>query len=352
MFQGSGKPKLMHFVAFIRQLSAMQAAGIPIVQSLAVLGAQQENKAFGTVLIDVKNRIESGASFTDALNKHPNVFDKIFINLVAAGEMSGSLDKILNRLALYYEKAAALRRKIISASTYPSLILVIVVGVVLALMWFVVPTFEKMFASGGQELPAATQIIVNMSKWMQSKWYVVVGAIGGLFGLGYFSLTNPDMRKQLDPYFLMIPLFGNLIRKIAIARFSRTLGTMIQSGVPIVEGLDICGRIAGNYVIETTIGKVKDSITKGNSLSGPLQNSNVFPPMATSMIAIGEQVGSLDSMLTKIAEFYEDEVDATVSGLTSILEPIMIVIVGMVVAGILIPMYLPIFKVADTIKGG
>jgi type IV pilus assembly protein PilC len=346
----SGKPKLMQFVAFIRQLAAMQGAGIPIVTALSVLADQQDNKQFGKVLSDVQRRIEVGTNLTDALAKHPDVFDKIFVNLIAAGEMSGALDKILNRLAAYYEKSAKLRGKIISAATYPTLIIVLVCVVVSVLMIFVVPTFARMFSGQGAELPQATQVIMNLSTFMVTYWYLVFGGFAGVIGGVYFLLTNDGARKVLDPYFLYIPLFGDLIRKVAIARFSRTLATMIQAGVAITEALDITAKTSGNYAIEKVINGVKASITKGESISAPLQRTTVFPKMAVSMIAIGEQVGSIDTMLEKVAEFYEDEVDAAVTALTSILEPLMIVIVGLVVAGVLIPMYLPIFKMADTIK--
>ncbi len=347
---GSGKPDLVQFMAFIRQLSAMQGAGIPIVQALGVLADQVENKAFGKVLADVQKRIEQGTNLTDALKKHPKIFDAIFINLVSAGEMSGSLDKVLGRLAIYYEKAAALRRKIVSAMTYPALIVVLVIGLVIVLMMFVVPTFSQMFTSSGNALPGPTQMVLDISNGFRKYWYLI---FGGLFGTAYgvfFLFTNPDTRKKIDPYLLELPIFGDLIRKAAIARFSRTLGTMIQAGVPILDGLEITAKIAGNYAIEQTIQKIRASITQGNSIAAPLLKTKVFPKMAVSMIAIGEQVGSLDQMLTKVAEFYEDEVDNKVGAITSLLEPLMIVVVGIVVASILIPMYLPIFKMADTIK--
>ena len=344
---GSTAPDLLIFTAFIRQLATMQGAGIPMVQSVQVLAEQSEDKNFGKVLEQVSQAILTGVSLTDALRRYPKVFDKIFINLISAGEVSGSLDKVLNRLAIYYEKAAALRRKIVSASTYPALILVFVTLVVIGLMMFVVPTISDMFKSNGKPLPAATQVIIDISNWMKAQWYVVVGAIAGAVAGGITIWNNEEARRSLDPYLLHVPIFGDLIRKIGVARFSRTFGTMLQSGVPIVEALDITARLAGNYAIEDAIVRTRKSITEGNTIAAPLSKSNVFPKMATSMIAIGEQTGALDQMLTKIAEFYEDEVDAKVSAMTSILEPLMIFIVGGVVAGILIPMYLPIFSMAD-----
>ena len=344
----SKKPKLMDFTAFIRQFATMQGAGIPIVQTLGVLAQQQTNKAFGGVLEEVRASIEGGAAFHESLRKYPDVFDKIFINLIAAGELSGSLEAVLNRLAVYYEKAASLRRKVLSALTYPALIIVLVIGVMLVLLMFVVPTFAKMFQSNGKELPEATQAVLDISNFLIANWMFVFGGIAAAIGLIAFAAKDENSRRAIDPLLMHVPLFGDLIRKISIARFSRTLGTMIQSGVPILDALDITSRVAGNYAVEGAIQRTRDSITQGNSIAGPLGQAGIFPPMAVSMIAVGEQTGALEQMLTKVAEFYEDEVDAKVSSLTSLLEPLMIVIVGLVVAAILIPMYLPIFKMADT----
>lgn len=345
-------PDLMEFTAFIRQLATMQAAGISIVQSLKVLSEQVDNRGFGDVLSKVQKNIEEGATLTDSLRKHSRVFDRIFINLIAAGEISGSLDKVLQRLAIYYEKSASLRRKIKGAMTYPVLIVVLVVVILGVMLTFVVPTFADMFKQGGKPLPAPTQFLMNLSDFVRHQWYVIFGGVGAV-GYGcYFLFTNEAARRVLDPYLMKVPLFGDLVQKIGIARFSRTFGTMIQSGVPILEALEITSRIAGNYAIEDAINKTRQSITQGNSIAAPLMATNVFPKMAVSMIAIGEQTGALDQMLTKIAEFYEDEVDAKISAMTSILEPLMIVIVGAVVAGILIPMYLPIFQLSDVMSGG
>lgn len=351
MFMGSPVPDLMEFTAFIRQLATMQGAGISIVQALKVLSDQVENRRFGEVLAKIQKNIEEGASLTEALRKHPKVFDRIFINLISAGEVSGSLDKVLQRLAIYYEKSASLRRKVKGAMTYPIMIVVLVVVVLAVLLTFVVPTFAGMFAQGGKPLPAPTKLLMDLSAFIRGNWYFIFGAIGAAaYGI-YFAFTNEESRKVIDPYLMRAPLFGDLIKKIGIARFSRTFGTMIQSGVPILEALEITGRIAGNYAIEAAIQATRQSITQGNSIAAPLMQTNVFPKMAVSMISIGEQTGALDQMLTKIAEFYEDEVDAKVSALTSILEPMMIVIVGLVVAGVLVPMYLPIFQMGDVMSG-
>lgn len=352
LFGGSASPSLIEFTAFIRQFATMQGAGIPIVQGLGVLAEQVDNRAFGAVLNQVRNQIEQGGTLTDSLRRYPKVFDKVFLNLVAAGEISGALDKVLNRLAIYYEKSAALKRKIVSALTYPTLIVVLVVVVIMVLMTFVVPTFANMFASNGKPLPYPTQVVLNISNFFRSYWYVIFSIVGGAaYGI-FFALTNEDSRKVLDPIFMEIPIFGDLFKKISIARFSRTLATMIQSGVPILDALDITSNVAGNYAVEAAIKKTRQSITEGNSISGPLSKAKVFPKMAVSMISIGEQTGALEAMLIKVAEFYEDEVDNKVSALTSILEPLMIVIVGIVVAGVLIPMYLPIFQMGDAIGGG
>ncbi len=347
----SDKPSLTEFTAFIRQLATMQEAGVPIVQALNVLGEQAENRGFGAVVSKVARKIEEGTNLTDALRRHGDIFDNIFINLIQAGEVAGALDKVLLRLAIYYEKANSLRRKIVSAMTYPVMIIVLVTGILIGLLMFVVPQFVELFASNGKALPAPTQFIIDVSNWMREHWYLVFGSVGGgAYGI-YFAFTNEAARRQIDPFLLTIPVFGPLFMKIAIARFSRTLGTMIQSGVPIIEALDITAKVAGNYAIETAINRTRVSITEGNSIAGPLQRAKVFPQMAVSMIAIGEQTGSLDQMLSKIAEFYEDEIDATVSALTSILEPLMIIFVGLVVAGILVPLYLPVMKMGEVAGG-
>lgn len=349
---GASKPDLNTFTAFIRQLATLQGSGIPIVQALNMLADQADNRDFAKVLYNVQQQITEGNSLAHSLKKHEGVFDRIFINLISAGELSGSLDKVLLRLAVYYEKAAALRRKVISALTYPTVILVLVVVVVLVLLGFVVPSFAKMFTSNGQQLPAATQFVVDMSDKVREFWYIIAAVLVAVVFTVISAFKNPEFKKQLDPYFLKAPLFGDLFRKIAVARFSRTLSTMIQSGVPIIDALDITARVAGNSVIEEAIYKVKQSISEGNTIADPLAKTGVFPKMVIGMIAIGEQTGSIETMLSKIAEFYEDEVDNKVGALTSILEPIMIVIVGAVVAGVLIPMYLPVFKMGDVLGGG
>jgi len=345
-------PSLVEFAAFIRQMSVMQAAGIPTVQALNVLSETVETKGFGRALANIRSKVEGGQSFTEALKAHPAIFDRIFINLVAAGEISGSLDKILDRLAQYYEKTSKLRRKIVSAMTYPAFMLVLMVVIVSVMLMFVVPTFAEMFTSNGQALPAPTQMILTLSDLIRDYWWAYLGAIGFVIGGVMYLAKNETARAYIDPVLVKLPIVGPLIAKVAIARFARTFGTLIQSGVPILEALDITARVAGNVAVEKTLLAIKVEVSQGNSISAPLMKSNLFPKMATSMIAIGEQTGSIDGMLQKIADFYEDEVDAVVGSITSIIEPLMIVMVGVVVAGILIPMYLPIFKMGEVMSGG
>jgi len=345
-------PSLVEFAAFIRQMSVMQAAGIPTVQALNVLSETVETPGFGRALADIRSKVESGQSFTEALKRHPAIFDRIFVNLVAAGEISGSLDKILERLAHYYEKTSKLRRKVISAMTYPAFMLVLIVVIVSIMLMFVVPTFAEMFSSNGQELPGPTKMVLHISNLVRDYWWAYLGGLGLFVSGVIYVFKNESTRAVIDPVLVRLPIIGPLVAKVAIARFSRTFGTLIQSGVPILEALDITARVAGNMAVERTLLNIKAEVSKGNSISAPLMQSGIFPKMATSMIAIGEQTGSMDGMLQKIADFYEDEVDAVVGSVTSIIEPLMIVLVGAVVAGILIPMYLPIFKMGEAISGG
>jgi type IV pilus assembly protein PilC len=345
-------PSLIEFAAFIRQLAVMQEAGIPIVTALGILADQAETPGFGRALGDIKNKVEAGLSFTEALRFHQNTFDRIFINLANAGEVSGSLDRILDRLAVYYEKSAQLRRKIIGAMTYPVLMLCLMVAVVTIMLMFVVPTFAEMFTSNGGELPEATQMVMAASDTLRDYWWAYFGFIGATVAGVITGIKSPGVRQVIDPALLRMPILGDILQKVAIARFARTFGTMIQSGVPILECLDICARVSGNYAVERALARTKEMVTQGNSVSAPLAQAKIFPKMAVSMITIGEQTGALDKMLNKIADFYEAEVDAKVSSITSIIEPFMIVLVGIVVAAVLIPMYLPIFKMSEVMSGG
>ncbi|NCN40177.1 type II secretion system F family protein [bacterium] len=348
----SSAPPLVEFAAFIRQMAVMQSAGISMVQALGVLSETAETKGFGRALANIKRRVEEGQSFTESLKKYPVIFDRIFINLIAAGEISGSLDRILERLAGYYEKTSKLRRQIVSALAYPAFMLVLMVLIVAVMLIFVVPTFAEMFSGQGAALPESTQMIMSISDFLIDFWWAVLGCGGALLAGLVAAFKNQQIRSYIDPLLLKIPFLGELFAKVSIARFARTFGTLIQSGVPILEALDITARVAGNIAVESTLLSIKDEVSQGNSISGPLMKSKIFPKMATSMIAIGEQTGAIDSMLEKIADFYEDEVDAVISGLTSVIEPLMIVMVGAVVAGILIPMYMPIFKMSEVMSGG
>lgn len=337
-------------VIFTRQFATMIDAGLPLVQCLDILSDQNPNKTFKAIIRDVKLDIEQGSTFADALRKHPKPFDSLYVNLVQAGEIGGILDTILNRLAVYLEKADALARKVKGAMVYPSTVLVVAIGVVVLMLVKVIPTFEKMFADFGGELPGPTQVVVNLSHFMQ-EWVVVFMA--GLFGIGVAYLQarkrSPKFRRATDAIYLKLPIFGSLLQKVAVARFTRTLGTMIASGVPILDGLDIVAKTAGNMVIEEALLDVKAAISEGKTIAEPLQESGVFPGMVTQMIAVGEETGAMESMLSKIADFYDDEVDTAVDALTSLLEPLMMVFLGGTVGGLLIAMYLPIFKIADTI---
>lgn len=338
-------------VIFSRQFATMIDAGLPLVQCLEILASQQDNKTFKKVLIDVKSSVEGGSTFADALGKHPRVFDDLYVNLIAAGEVGGILDTILNRLSGFLEKAEKLKTKVKGAMTYPVTVIMIACLVVTGLLIWVVPIFEDMFSSFGKALPAPTQIVVNMSEFLQNSWYVLIAILAGIFyGLKHAYRTKRG-RLILDTIILRIPVFGNLIRKTAVARFTRTLGTMLSSGVPILEGLDIVSRTSGNVVIENSIQKARKSLSEGKTLAEPLMETKVFPSMVTQMIAVGEQTGALDAMLNKIADFYEDEVDAAVDSLTSLIEPMLMVFLGVVVGGLVIALYLPIFQLAGAAGG-
>jgi type IV pilus assembly protein PilC len=338
-------------VMFTRQFATMIDAGLPLVQCLEIQADQQPNKRFKEILRDVKSDVEQGSTFADSLRKHPKPFDNLYVNLVQAGEIGGILDTILNRLAIYLEKAESLKRKVKGAMVYPATILVVAIGVVVLLLVKVIPVFEKMFADFGGELPGPTQMVVNISHFMQEYIALILGAVG-IATVAFFWARKrfKQFRYRTDALFLRIPVFGSLLRKVAVARFSRTLGTMISSGVPILDALDICARTAGNMVIEQGLQKTRTAISEGRTIAEPLEASGVFPGMVVQMIAVGEQTGAMDSMLGKIADFYDDEVDTAVDALTSLLEPLMMVFLGGTVGGLLMAMYLPIFKLAENIK--
>lgn len=338
-------------VIFSRQFATMIDAGLPLVQCLEILASQQENPEFKKILIDVKSSVEGGSTFADALRKHPKAFDSLYVNLIAAGEIGGILDTILNRLSGFLEKAEKLKGKVKSAMTYPVVVILIATLIVTGLLIWVVPIFDDMFKGFGQALPAPTQLVVNMSNALKSSWYIIIGVIVGTAVAISRIYATPKGRKTLDRLMLKSPVFGDLLRKTAVARFTRTLGTMLSSGVPILEALEIVAKTAGNTVIEEAIMKARTSLSQGKTLAEPLIETKVFPGMVTQMIAVGESTGALDAMLTKIADFYEDEVDAAVDALTSMIEPLLMAFLGIVVGGLVIALYLPIFQIAGAAGG-
>src|SRR5438132_9345771 len=337
-------------VIFTRQFATMIDAGLPLVQCLDILGTQLDNLAFREVLMKVKNKVESGSTLADALGDHPKVFDTLYVQLVAAGEVGGILDTILNRLAAYIEKNEKLKSKVKGAMVYPAVVLVVAVGVTVVLLLFVTPTFEKMFKDFGGAMPAPTQIVIDLSKWLQHNIiYAIV--IGIALVIAFRAYLNwPKGRQQWDAFVIRTPVFGPLIRKVAVARFTRTLGTMISSGVPILDAMEVVARTAGNSVVEKAIRYTKEKISEGKTIVQPLAETKVFPPMVVQMIGGGDATGAMDQMLTKIADFYDDEVDAAVAALTSMIEPVMMVFLGAVVGGFLVAMYLPIFSIAGSVK--
>jgi type IV pilus assembly protein PilC len=338
-------------VVFTRQFATMIDAGLPLVQCLDILSKQQDNKTFKKILLDVKDRVESGSTFAEALARNPKAFDELYVNLVAAGEVGGILDTILNRLAAYIEKALKLKKQVKSAMTYPATIVSIAVLVISVILIFVIPAFEKMFADFGGELPMPTQIVINISNFIQNYILLIIGSVVGFFVGSKKIYATKRGRELIDKYSLRLPVVGVLIRKVAVAKFTRTLGTMISSGVPILDGLDIVAKTAGNRTVEKAINQVRQSISEGKTIAEPLEKSGVFPPMVCQMIAVGEQSGSIDTMLNKIADFYDDEVDDAVSNLTAMMEPLLMLFLGTTVGGLVIAMYLPIFKLAGAAGG-
>ncbi|MAG29825.1 MAG: pilus assembly protein PilC [Deltaproteobacteria bacterium] len=337
-------------VVFTRQFAVMVDAGLPLVQCLQILGDQQENATFKNVLRAVKADVESGSTFADALAKHPKVFDELFVNLVAAGEVGGILDTILNRLAVQLEKAEKLRKQLKGAMVYPATVSVIAIACIVLLLVKVIPVFEQMFADFGGTLPGPTQMVIDLSSWLQAYIvYMMVGIAAAVVFYIQARSRSAAFHYRTDAIMLSLPIFGNIIKKVAVARFTRTLGTMISSGVPILDGLDIVAKTAGNRIIEEELQKTRQAISEGRTIAEPLQGSKIFPGMMVQMVAVGEETGSMEAMLNKIADFYDDEVDSAVAGLTAMLEPLMMVFMGGSIGTILIAMYLPIFTIADTI---
>jgi type IV pilus assembly protein PilC len=343
--------KTRDIVIFTRQFATMINSGLPLVQSLDILAKQSENKALRKVIEQVLYDVESGQTLADAMRQHPKVFTDLFVNMVAAGEAGGILDTILLRLAVFLEKADALKRKIKGAMIYPGVILCVAVGAVAVLLIFVIPTFQEMFTQAGVQLPAPTQFVIFLSEQLQARWYVGIGAIiaTGFFLQRYYKTSQGQL--VLDRLLLNIPILGTMQRKAAIARFTRTLGTLVSSGVSILDGLEITARTAGNRVLHDAIMESRSSIAGGDTISEPLKRSGVFPPMVVQMINVGEQTGGLDEMLSKIADFYDEEVDAAVEALLSAMEPVMIVFLGVVVGGMIVAMYLPIFDMINAVGG-
>jgi len=337
---------------FTRQFSVMIDAGLPLVQCLEILGGQQENKTFQKVLIGTRGAVEGGSTLSAAMRQFPKVFDALYVNMVEAGETGGILDTILQRLSTYIEKNVKLQRAVKSAMVYPIGVLSIAGGVIILLLWKVVPIFATLFAGLGAELPLPTKIVIQMSNFIGSYFglLILVAFVGSIVGLKAWYGTAQG-RFAIDSVVLKLPVLGILMRKIAVARFTRTLGTLIASGVPILEGLDITAKTAGNAVVERALFRVRKSLEEGKSLTEPLKDSEVFPGMVTQMIAVGEQTGAMDAMLSKIADFYEEEVDAAVKDLLTALEPIMIVVLGLVVGGVVISMYLPLFSLIGKLAG-
>ncbi len=337
---------------FTRQFATMISAGLPLVQCLDILAKQSSKPSFGRTIGDVTREVEAGSTLSDALGKHKAVFDDLFRNMVAAGEAGGVLDEILIRLANYIEKADALRRKIQGAMVYPAVVLTVALGATAFMLVFIIPTFAKMFTDFGGELPLPTKIVLGMSNFLTHWWWTLLlgGAAAGFAFQRYHSTENG--KRQVDALLLKVPVIGDVLLKGAVARFTRTLGTLIASGVPILSGLEITARTAGNKIISEAIMTARASIREGETVSAPLKTSGVFPPMVVQMISVGEQTGALDEMLTKIAVFYEAEVDNAVDTLTSIIEPVMIVVMGGIVGGMVISMYLPMFKLIEVVAGG
>jgi type IV pilus assembly protein PilC len=347
---GGPRVKTRDIVIFTRQFATMINAGLPLVQSLNILASQTENKTLADVTKAVVYDVESGNTLADAFSKHPKAFSSLYVNMVAAGEAGGILDTILLRLATFLEKNDALVRKVKGAMIYPGVIISVAAIAICILLVFVIPTFQSMFSSAGLELPLPTRVVIAMSDFLIGYWWALLGiAIGGVFALKSYYGTDAG-RLQIDTMMLKAPVLGDVIRKSAVSRFTRTLGTLVSSGVSILEGLEITAKTAGNQVVHNAVMESRQSIAGGETIAAPLERSKVFPPMVISMIAVGEQTGGLDEMLSKIADFYDEEVDVAVSALLSLMEPAMIVGLGVIVGGMVIAMYLPIFDMMNAVQ--
>ncbi|HVT37118.1 MAG TPA: type II secretion system F family protein [Nevskiaceae bacterium] len=354
LFGGSkksgGKVTTGEVAIFARQMATMMTAGVPLVQALEIVGRGHDNPAMGQMVLGIKTYIEGGASFSEALAKYPLQFDDLFVNLVDAGEKSGALETLLDKIAVYKEKTEAIKKKVKKAMTYPTAVLVIAFVVSGILLYFVVPQFESLFKGFGADLPAFTQWVINLSRWLQDYWWAVFIGIGGFFfTFFFFKKRSANFRRFLDRLSLKIPIVGDILYKSAVARFARTLSTMFSAGVPLVEAMESVARASGNIVFEESILTMRDQISTGQQLQLSMQQSGLFPNMAVQMIAIGEESGALDQMCAKVADFYEAEVDNMVDSLSSLLEPMIMAVLGVVVGGLVIAMYLPIFKLGSVV---
>ena len=345
-----GHIKMRDIVILTRQFSTMINAGLPLVQAMTILAEQSENKTLSEIMRKVVFDVESGNTVADALSKHPQAFSNLYVNMVAAGEAGGILDTILMRLATFMEKNDALIRKVKGAMIYPGVIMTVAAIAVTVLLIFVIPVFENLFSSAGLALPLPTRIVMGASRFLKGYWWVVLAGIGTAVFLFKRYAATSNGRLKIDQILLKVPVLGDVLRKSAVSRFTRTLGTLVSSGVSILDGLEITAKTAGNRVVQDAIMESRSSIAGGDTIAAPLKKSGVFPPMVISMISVGEQTGGLDEMLSKIADFYDEEVDTAVSGLLSLLEPLMIVFLGVVVGGMVVAMYLPIFDMMETVK--
>jgi type IV pilus assembly protein PilC len=346
---GSGIKKI-DISRFTRQFATMISAGLPMVQCLEILGSQTESAEFRRIIIEVKESVQSGSTLSEALSKHKKAYDDLYVNMVEAGEVGGALDTILVRLAQYREKADRLIRKVKGALVYPIVVMIVAIGVTFAMLRFIVPVFAKMFQGLGSELPAPTRFVMGISQFLQANTVIMILGLIGLAIAYKLYVRQPSGRMTVDKFKLRLPLLGDLIRKSAISRFTRTLATLLSSGVSILDALNITARTSGNMVLQTAIKNAMVSIAEGETITAPLKESGVFPPMVTQMISVGEKTGGLDEMLAKIADFYDEEVDAAVAALTSIIEPVIIVFMGAMIGGILIAMYLPMFDIVGKIS--
>ncbi|HWO40241.1 MAG TPA: type II secretion system F family protein [Candidatus Eisenbacteria bacterium] len=343
----SDKVKPRDIAVMTRQFATMVDAGLPIVQCLNILGEQTQSKSLAKALRTIRQDVEGGTTLAEALRKHPKIFDDLYVNMVEAGETGGVLNSILNRIALFIEKAARLRRKVKGAMIYPCAIVVVAVVVVAILMVFVIPVFAELYSSMGKALPVPTQVTINLSNWFRGNIFYIIGAIGAAVAAIRFYYSTPKGRMAIDGLLLRMPVMGDLLRKVAVARFSQNMSLLLSSGVPILDGLAITAKTAGNKVVEKAIMESRVSISQGKTVAEPLRESKIFPPMVCQMVAVGESTGGLDTMLKKVAELYEEEVDEAVANLTALMEPMIMVVLGVILGGLVISMYLPIFQLGS-----